>query len=124
MALLTDSGDNTQVKRENRLRYLSGSLSVTDLSNADADEFLVRGDEWMQNGTIVWISTLVDANLRIQAAEHWAAAEVLDGIPTPDAARKATELRQSAKDTIARINKKTPSGGVPSFQKTSGFNNR
>lgn len=122
--VLIDTSDNTLIKRENRLRYLAGGLSTSDLSNADADEFLNRGDEWMQNGTIDWLDTLDDANLRIQAAEHWSAAEVLDGIPTPDAARKATEFRTSAKDTIARINKKTPSGGVPSFVKTKGFNNR
>ena len=122
--VLIDITDNTLVKRRDRLRYLAGSLSSTDLTDVQADEFLTRGDEWMQNGTIPWVDTLDDANLRIQAAEHWAAAEVLDGIPTADAARKATEFRQSAKDTIARINKKTPSGGVPTFQKTKGFNNR
>ncbi len=122
--VLIDSGDNTLVKRRDRLRYLAGSLSSTDLTDAQSDEFLNRGDEWMENGTIPWVDTLDDANLRIQAAEHWAAAEVLDGIPTPEAGRKATEFRQSAKDTIARINKKTPSGGVPTFQKTKGFNNR
>ena len=74
MALLTDAADNTQIKRENRLRYLAGGLSTSDLSNDDADEFLVRGDEWMQNGAITWLATLDDANLRIQAAEHWPAA--------------------------------------------------
>lgn len=124
MALLTDAADNTQVKRENRLRYLAGGLSTSDLSNTDADEFLVRGDEWMQNGAITWLATLDDANLRIQAAEHWAAAEVLDGIPTDSASKKATEFRTSAKQTMMRINKKSESGGVPSFQKTQGFNNR
>lgn len=122
--VLIDTADNTLIKRRDRLRYLSGNLATADLSDAQADEFLNRGDEWMQNGTITWVDTLDDANLRIQAAEHWAAAEVLDGIPTDQAARKATELRQSAKDTIMRINKKTPSGGVPTFQKTQGFNNR
>jgi len=122
--VLIDTGDNTLIKREDRLRYLAGNLATADLSNAQADEFLNRGDEWMQNGTITWIDTLDDANLRIQAAEQWAAAEVLDGIPTDQAARKGTELREAAKMSIARINKKTPSGGVPSFQKTQGFNNR
>jgi len=122
--VLIDTNDNTLVKRENRLRYLSGGLALADLANADADEFLNRGDEWMQNGTITWVDTLDDANLRIQAAEQWAAAEVLDGIPTDQAARKATEFRDAAKMSIARINKKTPSGGVPTFQKTEGFNNR
>jgi len=122
--VLIDTGDNTLIKRQDRLRYLSGNLATADLSNTQADEFLNRGDEWMQNGTITWIDTLDDANLRIQAAEQWAAAEVLDGIPTDQAARKATELRDAAKMSIARINKKTPSGGVPTFQKTQGFNNR
>lgn len=122
--VLVDTADNTLIKRENRLRYLSGGLSTSDLSNSDADEFLNRGDEWMQNGTITWVDTLDDANLRIQAAEQWSAAEVLDGIPTVDAARKATELRDAASKSIMRINKKTPSGGVPSFTKTKGFNNR
>lgn len=124
MALLTDAADNTQIKRENRLRYLAGGLSTSDLSNDDADEFLVRGDEWMQNGAITWLATLDDANLRIQAAEQWAAAEVLDGIPTDQAAKKATEHRASAKATMMRINKKSESGGVPIITKTSGFNNR
>ena len=122
--VLIDTGDNTLIKRRDRLRYLSGNLATADLSDNQADEFLNRGDEWMQNGTITWVDTLDDANLRIQAAEQWAAAEVLDGIPTDQAARKATELRDAAKMSIARINKKTPSGGVPTFQKTQGFNNR
>lgn len=122
--VLIDTNDNTLIKRRARVRYLSGSLSVTDIADADVDEFLNRGDEWMQNGTITWVDTLDDANLRIQAAEQWAAAEVLDGIPTPDAARKSSEFRTAANDTIMRINKKTPSGGVPTFQKTAGFNNR
>ena len=122
--VLIDTGDNTLVKRRDRLRYLSGNLATADLSDNQADEFLNRGDEWMQNGTITWVDTLDDANLRIQAAEQWAAAEVLDGIPTPQAATKASEFREAAKATIARINKKTPSGGVPTFQKTEGFNNR
>lgn len=122
--VLTDTNDNTLIKRRDRLRYLSGNLATADLSDNQADEFLNRGDEWMQNGTIPWLDTLVDANLRIQAAEQWAAAEVLDGIPTDQAARKATEFREAAKMSIARINKKTPSGGVPTFQKTQGFNNR
>lgn len=122
--VLIDTSDNTLIKREDRLRYLSGNLATADLSNAQADEFLNRGDEWMQNGTIPWLDTLTDANLRIQAAEQWAAAEVLDGIPTDQTARKATELREAAKMTIRRINKKTESGGIPTFQKTQGFNNR
>jgi len=122
--VLIDTSDNTLVKRRARLRYLSGSLSVSDLPDADGDEFLNRGDEWMQNGSIAWIDTLDDANLRIQAAEQWAAAEVLDGIPTDQSAKKATEFRASAEKTMKRINKKSESGGVPSFQKTSGFNNR
>ncbi len=122
--VLVDTADNTLAKRENRLRYLAGGLSTSDLSNADADEFLNRGDEWMQNGTSTWLDTLDDANLRIQAAEHWAAAEVLDGIPTDQAARKATEFRTSARGTISKINKKTVEGGAAVFQKTKGFNNR
>mgnify|MGYP000264806280 CR=1 FL=1 len=122
--VLIDTSDNTLVKRENRLRYLAGGLSTSDLSNADADEFLNRGDEWMENATGAWVDTLDDANLRIQAAEQWAAAEVLDGIPTDAAARKATEFRTSAHGSIARINKKTVEGGAAVFQKTKGFNNR
>jgi len=122
--VLIDTADNTLIKRENRLRYLAGGLSTSDLSNADADEFLNRGDEWMENATGAWLDTLDDANLRIQAAEQWAAAEVLDGIPTDAAARKATEFRTSARGSIARINKKTVEGGAAVFQKTKGFNNR
>jgi hypothetical protein len=114
----------TATTRRTSVRWLAGNLSSGDISDTDLDNIIERGDQWflIGIGRSSWIEgTDADFETGIQAADYWAASEVLDGIPGKHT--EAESKRKAAREVLAGINRKTPEQGnatIPTLYKTAG----
>lgn len=101
--VLGESGD-----RLTQIRKLAGNLDEHDAPDDDVEQMMLNYDNWVEVKTqkFDWASTDDEWKQVLNASNFMTAAELLDGIPTDRAAKKAGEHRIAARDIIKAINNK------------------
>lgn len=117
--------DYTIAKRRSDTRKLAGNINSNDISDAELDDIFVRKDVDVFSGTnkFDWLETDRDVLLVIDASNHLAAAEIIQGIPGHNP-QEVTNLLNEANRQIKRINGNTVEQTAVSAAKTNGINNQ